>query len=678
MMKLLKFLLTILVLSTSTHVLVISDIVVIPFTNDSEPESTFFIEKSGNRFSTKTLPGNESFLPRTNLTVNRYSRGIFETQYTFEGNYNVTVLKLNKTHWDTKCEYPLSLDANNDPFVSPFLTSVNRTSLDHFYNASNYYDWTFGLAQDTFDFWINTSGFYDGYLFKWGGINLTVYDGGIATIPNVGAFNTWILEAELSPPSWINITYSSYGLFLNLNMSYISLFYYNLTYAAFGELPTGYTGPSMTLSPKNGSVLPSGTILVPIISSPYGISEAYYQWDDGANTSVLLPLPSENTFHDLFITAVDGLGLKNAYYYRYLTDDSVPGVILNNPVNGSRIKGSDTINVSFTTSNGSFLYSWNGTQNVTLTDGEVVPVFSPLIEGIRILEVFVINPAEDVWTRARYVFFIDNTKPILNIHGFVNGSVIKGTLNLTVSMSEDGKISYLLEPFKIVSFSTTENSNHSILLPNLSNGTYRLILYGTDEANNTAQKLIIFSIYTSAFEWTWKLEAYKPKRLVVVDATGSPWFILTLTSSVYQEFNLTKTVDESFPVLSPSHAFIVKFVCSNPTELLFITLEYSIESAENTSTFPVHEWEAWNDADQKWAEVHTNYNEIHHSWEATIEGYVTFFALRETGRTTRLREVTPGGGQISGFEFLFGLMGLVIMLRPFSRKMARKNKKESS
>ncbi|MFW9853420.1 MAG: hypothetical protein ACFFFG_00070 [Candidatus Thorarchaeota archaeon] len=678
MMKSLNLLLTILVLSTSLHLLVVSDINLVSFTNDSDPDSTFFMGRSGNRYSIKTLPGNESFLPGTNLTVNRYSRGILEPQYAFEGKYNTTVLKLNKTHWDTKCEYPFSLDANNDPFVSPFLTSVNRTSLDHFYNASNYYDWTFGLAQNTFDFWINTSGFYDGYLFKWGGINLTVYDGGMVNIANIGTFNTWILVAELSPPSWINITYSSNGLFLNLNMSYISLFYYNLTYAVFGELPLGYTGPSITLSPENGSVLPSGTILVPVLSSPYGISEVYYQWDDGANTSVLFPLPSENTFHDLFITAVDGLGLRKALYYRYLTDDSVPGIILNNPVNGSRIKGSDMINVSFTTSNGSFLYSWNGIQNVTLADGEVIPVFSPVIEGIRILEVFVINPAEDTWTRARYVFFVDNTKPILNIHGFVNRSVIKGTLNFTVSMSEDGKISYLLEPFRDVSFNTMENAEHSILLPNLPNGTYHLILLGTDEANNTAQELIIFSIYTSAFEWTWKLEAYTSKRLVAVDATGSPWFILTLASRVDQEFNLTKTVDESFPAPSPSHAFTVKFVCSDPAELLFITLEYSIESAGNITTFPVHEWEVWNDVDQKWAKVPTNYNEIHHSWEATIEGYVTFFALRETGTTTRLRDVTPGGGQISGFEFVFGLIGLVIMGRLFSRKKARRNKKPSS
>jgi hypothetical protein len=670
-MKSLTLLLTILILVIPLSDLNPQEIDIFPAREESEPRKNSKVTPQGflSKIHTASNSGTmEKFLPSSNLTVSEF----LDNSLTF--TFNASILLINSSHWTIDGKYGKPVDFYGMPYPTSFQATVNRTSINHTYPAQNYYNW-FGLEQQSFDYWINTTGFYEGYIYNSGGINMTVVANETLILPGIGVYDSWRIEGIDSVLGLVVTRYSSFGMFIDLNFTFTSNFYYNLTRVELSEIPPGYVGPSLdSLIPSNNSILPPGSLISPSFYSPYGIAIIYFQWDDLTNSSVLAPLPSMNGPHHLHIFILDNIGLSQSFNFTFTTDDSVPGIQLKNTFNESRISGYFKIRLRLLSSNGSFIYQWNGSSNVTLVENSSIPVENPGIEGPRILTISVVNVDEDFWIIRRFLFFIDNTPPEITIHDFVNGTTIKGTVNLTISLSEDGKLSYSVAPFNNDTFAVLKDENYTILIPNLPNGTFFLLLVGQDEANNTVQGTIIFNIYTSGFEWIWKLEANIPRRLAVVDSTGKPWFIFTLVSRVDQEFNLTKTIDETFPRQDTSHAFVVKFICSQPNELLFITLEFPLDSTGNVTTFPVHEWEVWDEESQKWAQLPTNYNEISHSWEATLDRSVIFFALRETGLTTQLRVITPGGGQISGFEAFISLIGLVFLAGPFTRKMVRKNK----
>ncbi|MFW9906101.1 MAG: hypothetical protein ACFFFH_17390, partial [Candidatus Thorarchaeota archaeon] len=99
----------------------------------------------------------KTILPKTNLTVSNYL-----TSATPDNIFNATISSLNRTHWFIHCDYTfLSLDDIS------FDSIVDRVSTNHGYNASNYWEWH-GSPSSSFDFWIDTTGFYDNYQFDVG------------------------------------------------------------------------------------------------------------------------------------------------------------------------------------------------------------------------------------------------------------------------------------------------------------------------------------------------------------------------------------------------------------------------------------------------------------------------------------------------------------------------------
>lgn len=617
--------------------------------------SLFSIAKRNEQSSTDK----NAFLPGTNLSLSEYLDG------DFKNTYNVSIISINRSNIDVKCDYSITKDFFENPFTSPFYTSVNRTSENHSYQSNNYYNW-YGLPQTDYEFWIDPTGFQIGYIYENGGVNLTVTASETVFMEGLGEFDAWKVVGT-DPDYGIVFTfrYATSGLFLCLNYVFVSPIWYNLTTAELTELPQEYTGPSLVqISPNNNSIRPSGTNIAPQFISPYGIDIIYYQWDSATNSTSLTPLPSENGPHDLYITTVDNLGFSMLYYFVFTTDNSQPGISLLNYQNDSSIKGSSQIQLAVSSGNGSVIFYWNGSSsNTTVNEGTAIDIANSTLETLQILNIFVKSPA-GIWTYNRFVFRVDNSPPSISIDDFINNSDIKGKVDIRVSVSERSNLTYSLEPISENGSIIAETGmNHTLSFSDLANGSYRLVISATDEANNTNETTLIFSIHTSAFDWNWDLKVDSPNTLNIVDTTGKLWFQVTLVSKTNQTFNLTVLPESSPPTRINTMLYVIKFTCDVPEDILFMTFTFPLNDLSSVidSSIEVYKWAYWDNQENKWLILDTSYNAVSHSWQATHEGNTTLFALIKTDETTSFTSVIPGGGQIPSFEYSGILLGLFFL-----------------
>ncbi len=632
--------------------------------NNIIPESTFqkLITNLNDDYSVRkpflkhqqTINPNKTFLPNTNLTISSY------LDTTFENTFNATVLSLNKTHWFIHCDY--SIPTLDEP---SFDSVVNRTSINHGYEASNYWEWH-GDPSPTFDFWIDTTGFYDKYQLAMGPYTATVSADTIYMTRIDQEFNAWKITIDVG--IIITIWYADdSGLFLCMKEDWTaSLIWFNLTRAEIALPPEDYSGPNLKqVSHNNNSKLASSTLISFEFASPYGIDIIYYHWDHDDNSTTFssffnVNLPEENTSHDILIIAFDNAGYYNSYSLVFITDDTSPGISLLNYQNNSKIHGSSKIRISVSSGNGNITYYWDSTSNTTVSEGTPIDVANSTLEMVKVLNVFVESPA-GIWSYNRFVFTIDNTPPNMIIENPINNSIIKGTVNLRISVSERSNLTYSIEPIiKNGSIFVETGMNHTISFSDLENGSYRLVISATDEANNINETTLFFSIHTSAFDWTWDLNAESPNTLNLVDATGKLLFQLTLVSKTNQTFNLTVLPETTPPTRINTMLYGIKFTCDAPKDILFMTFTFLLNGSSSAidSTIEVYKWAYWDNQEEKWLILETSYNSVTHSWQATHEGNITLFALIKTDETTSLTSVIPGGGQIPSFEYSVILLGL--------------------
>ncbi|MFX0210134.1 MAG: hypothetical protein ACFFDT_29400, partial [Candidatus Hodarchaeota archaeon] len=253
----------------------------------------------------------KTILPRTNLTVSSY------IDIALQDTFDTTVSHLNRTHWFVHCDYSISYD---EPV---FDSIVSRTSTDHFYNAENYWNWDSSSPDPSpeFDFWIDPTGFYDGYELEVGEETATVSSDIIQMNRINQEFDAWkislILEGVFPASVWYAV---DNGLFLCLKQQFGGTFiWYNLTKAEIAQTPQGYVGPYLSqISHANNSRLASNTLITIELTSPYGTDVIYYHWDDNGNSTtyinfISVNLPEENNTHNLIIIAFDNVGYQSKY-----------------------------------------------------------------------------------------------------------------------------------------------------------------------------------------------------------------------------------------------------------------------------------------------------------------------------------------------------------------------------
>jgi hypothetical protein len=620
-----------------------------------------------------------TILPKTNMTVSQYISG--------QGKVNTLdlyLLSLNTSHWFTRADYQ-----NTSSIDSPFESVISRDSNNHFYNSSNYCDWDENPSVK-FDFWIDPTNFANNYRFLvyipflGGNKNITVLGLENITMNGVGTFEAWKISIDL--PGFPNFSYyeKDTGMFLSSYLYFApSAIWFNLTSLEKVFLPNGYIGPMPTsTSPSNESLLASGSLISVELTSPYGLAAVYYNWDGQTNLTssryIETSIPGSGGLHNLTIIAYDNVGYYTSFFLVYETDVSLAGVILNSPRNNSRIQGESQIELTVVSGNGTMLINWdNGEDNESIPiigDEVILEIPNKTLEISHILSIFV-NNSDDVWTRAKYLFFVDNTLPTFTLYDFENNSVQKGEVKITLSVSEDANVTYSLNGEMNSSFIIEKYQNHSLLFNTLSNGTYFLHLEIKDEAGNINFFELSFSIHTSDFNWNWSLNAEETRNLKFYDENNTLWFTCSIVSSSNQFFNLSFLSGGSSPSLPSDNLFGIELLCEIPSDIIFLTLIYPLSEQliDIDDTFTQYEWVVW--FDQEWAATITSYDQVSHAWKTTSLGYSQYFALIDCGKTTQLRSVVIGGGSIPAFELPTILLSicLVVVIKKVKKNVNKKN-----
>lgn len=630
--------------------------------NNVIPESTFQLPKSSltDDYSVRkpflkhqqTINTNKTLLPNCNFSVTEFMGGL--PQFI----YNASILSINASHWQVDCNYSRTINWDVKEFPNEFSASVTRDSLNNTYFAHNYYNW-FGLKQDSFDYWINTTGFSVGYEYSVGQLNMSVLAEESIHRDNIGSFKAWkvnvTFDQYLDPMTY---WYSEDGLFLSLYFRYISIFWYNLTAVEISELLPNYFGPNLgQISPKNDSHVSNGSIINILFLSPYGINIINYHWDSFENeSSTILQtiVPSENGSHELFVTVKDNIGLSSYFYLSYFTDYSFPGIFFDNLKNNTHLQGLSQIKFLISNGNGSIIFNWDGNDNTTISEN--LPIIIPNNKGVYELNIY-INSMYGKWAKRRFIFTVDNSPPKIPLQNLENNSVLKGSVNFLIKPLEDCNLTFKLNNVTFRSFLAEFNKSYPIELPKLENGSHQLHIYAIDEAGNINLTKIMFSIYISSFNWNWDVKANIPLTINFINASGDLWFILTLTSSIDQYFSFSVLSEDSLPAKTEEMEYVIEFNCEEPDEIIFFTLTLMLSS--NASKFPVYQWKHWDVQSSQWENITTIHNAVSNSWEATYEGYVPYFALINTGIMTTLKSITPGGGQVPSFEIFPAILSLI-------------------
>ncbi len=636
-----------------------------PFDINNENEAKFSNKNLSKRLNNvNVVTDKNAFLPVSNITISEY------LDEEFVSNYNVSILSLNSTHIKVLCDYDKEVDFYGNPIPSSFYSFVNRASVQPYYNVSNYYGLFSCLKQDYFDFWIDESNFSVGNTLEIQGMLLTISETPI-NLAGVGTFNAWKLSGSDPYSNPVALYYEkNTGLFLSQYFVFISSIWLNLTKAEMSQIPIDYDGPKIkNLSPTNNSARPSNAPVICTLESLYGIDEIFYQWDEGINRSIDSSIietsfPLDDGSHYFYITAIDNLFKTKNYIFHFITDNTLPGINLEDYKNNSQLKGNLQLKINITSSNNSFLFNWDGNPNMTILGTEsdfIGTLTTPQTEGLHVISIYVKSVA-GVWSMIKYHLIIDNTPPIIYLKDFLNKTTIKDSLILKYNVSESCSLRYNLdnETPKLVLVEPFQDYSLSFLY--LINGSHTLSLNATDLANNSKSTLLFFNIHAGVLDWPINVSAEQPNSFRVIDSEGKYWFTLIIASKIDQRFTVSLP-KEGVPNMSENMLFLTSFVCDEPNEIILISFIYPItNSNESISDFiEVYQWSYWDVNKQEWIGIETIFNNIKNQWEATIErGDIQFFALIMTGDTITLESIIPGGGQVYSFELPILLTALLL------------------
>jgi hypothetical protein len=613
---------------------------------------------------TQAIVVSELFLPGTNISVTSYIDG------EVRDSLNSSVISINTTHWYSQSDYFFYPSTTLSPLFSYIDRVSNNGTFTH--NATDYLDWQANPSSD-FEFWIDTTDLVSN-------TNYTVTET-THILDNIGEFDAWRINGSISSIPF-TIWYEKHsGLFLSFYQFFVSSIWYNLTSLDLPELPQDYVGPTiLNSSPVNESMKTSGTQIEISFESLYGIQYLFYHWDGDTtsnlnNSNKLITIfPETDGMHILFVDLTGNLGFDTSYQFKFYTNNSLLGVNLLNLNNNSKINGNTQIELEIFSGNGTLIYFWDTDANSTIPEGAKISVLNPSNERVAVLTVFVKGDNTTEWVTRKFTFIIDNTPPKLSITNTNNGTTTKGTVKIDFTANEPSNLFYNLNGGTNVNIFLEDNQTQSVFFSELPNGSHILNTYLIDEANNSEQLLFVFSIYISSFNWDWELKANTPKKIPFLDASGDLLFSLTITSKIDQNFSMSRDFDNSTLELTDNIEYLFKFMPDSPEDIIFLELFLPLKSLTD-NILDIYEWHYWDQGQEEWIFISTNYNDIEFGWEATLTESNAFFVLIKTGETTTITYSDPGGGLFAPSFGIDIVLFAFFMFFISKRFMFKKNKK---
>jgi hypothetical protein len=282
--------------------------------------------------------------------------------------------------------------------------------------------------------------------------------------------------------------------------------------------------PIITLdSPLNNSIHISGTSVNVIVTDSH-LAEVLYHWDTESNQSWSFPystiLPSGDGQHILHIYANDSAGNILYRKFVFVTDDTIPLIVLESPSNHTaQISGALVdLDVSSPFLH-IILYNWDNNPNQSWSSPFQTSI--PSGEGDHILNVYANNTAGSSVYR-KFLFIVDDTPPTITLLSPLNGSImISGSLiNIDI-------IDALLDTAIYI---WNGNANQTFLSPYdtflpAGDGAHVLHIYANDSLGNLNYKRYEFFADNSKpliiIESPLNNSVYNSGTLVDIAVTGS-------------------------------------------------------------------------------------------------------------------------------------------------------------
>lgn len=242
------------------------------------------------------------------------------------------------------------------------------------------------------------------------------------------------------------------------------------------------------ITPINASTQKSGKIIE--LNIKWGSDELVYNWDGDNNITVTdtanITLPSGEGLHNLSVYVQQIAGNWVSSYYEFITDDIIPSVILESPVNETTQKSGVNIDLTVNGGDGYLIYNWDYNSNTTVID--LTYLYIPLVDGLHNLSLYVRDFANN-WVTNYYEFTVNGTVLSLILESPTNMTTHQSgiTIDFTV-IGSDGNFIYNWDD---LSNTTVINSTNLTLLP--GDGLHTLNVYLQDGSSNWLTKYYEFT-----------------------------------------------------------------------------------------------------------------------------------------------------------------------------------------
>jgi hypothetical protein len=255
----------------------------------------------------------------------------------------------------------------------------------------------------------------------------------------------------------------------------------------------------------SGDTINVGEILV------FNMSDEYftftYKWNDELEQEFTdrynLTVPALYDENNLTIYARDteglGLILNETYVFNL---QQAPIIILESPLEGTRVLGGEIINLTIIDPDGfitNSYYSWNGGYNIVFTDPYDITVDPLFLNSDENILTIYAKDNEELETEINYTFLGENTLPEIAVDP-VNGSIITEGDNITVYMIDRTGLQTLtyecpIEGLKAVNLEGNLTANHTLNCTWINGeNNLEIIVYDIAGGNATINYTIYYDI----------------------------------------------------------------------------------------------------------------------------------------------------------------------------------------
>lgn len=514
------------------------------------------VDANGNSYITGRTTSSDFF-----TTLNTYND-------TYSGNMDTFIAKLNAAGTGVAFStylggngvdkaWDIAIDTDGNTYITGETASSN-------FPTSRAFDSTLSGASDAFATMLNKSGT---------GLDFSTYLGGSSSDAGesigLDVYGTTYVAGRTSS--------SNFPLVNPINSSLDQAPDIFVTTLSLDEIK-----PVISLiNPANMSTAQTGApIDLNITDDSSGVADVLYNWDGGANTSLIAPydvsVPTGEVEHVLRVYVNDTAGNSANSTYVFTTDDTLPLIVLNNPMNKSSYTPGTIINLTISDLHGVLdaRYNWDGGVNKSLTSPYDLSLISG--DGLHILRVFALDRAKN-WAKATYVFTTDSI-PTVSLVTPKNGTVLKSGALIDLYVSDILGLSQIVYNWDDTT-NTTLAPPYDVSLPT-GDGQHILRLYVTDIGGNEVFRKYVFI----ADDILPTITLENPLN------NSSPLSNTTVDLDIADENGLSVVLINWDGIINRTLArpFIVSFPANNGTHVLYVYARDSVGNwAKATYVFTI-------------------------------------------------------------------------------------------